>query len=140
VDDGFLMGVLHAFADVQEQFEPFAYAEGVIVAVGRDRHAGDVLHHEVRSTLGRGASVEHFCDSGVVHQRQSLPFGFEARNHFTGVHPGFDQLERDPAANRFFLLGQPDCAHTAFADFLQEAIATNQDAGSFTLPYGLGSL
>ena len=118
MDDGFLMRMLDAFADAHEQFQPFAGAEPVIVAVGRDRNAGDVLHDEVRRALRRGAGVEHLGDGGMVHQGQSLALGLEARDHFARVHAGFDQLERHAAADRLFLLGEPDFAHAAFADFL----------------------
>jgi len=36
--------------------------------------------------------------------------------HFGGTR--FDQLARNAAAHRLFLLGQPDLDHAAFADFL----------------------
>jgi hypothetical protein len=35
------------------------------------------------------------------------------------------------------LLGQPDLAHAAFSDFLQEAIAADHRPGSFTGVHGL---
>ena len=125
MDDGFLMRVLDAFADLHEELQPFARAEPVIVAVVRDRNTGDVLHDKVRRALGRRAGVEHFGDRGVVHQGQSLALGFEARNDFAGVHPGLDQLKSDTAANGFLLLGQPDLTHSAFSDFLQQAISAD---------------
>ena len=53
VDDGFLMCVLHSFADAHEKVQPFAGAEPVIIAVVGDRNAGHVLHDEVRRALGR---------------------------------------------------------------------------------------
>ena len=68
--------------------------------------------------------------AGMVHQGQSLALGLEARDHFAGVHPGFDQLERHAAAHGLLLLRQPDLAHAAFADFLQQVITANHGAGS----------
>ena len=125
VDDRLLVRVLHAFADVHEKLEPFAGAEPVIVAVGRDGHPGDVFHHEVRRALRRRAGIEHLGDGRVVHHGESLALRLEARDHFAGVHPGLDQLERDAAAHRFFLLRQPDLAHAAFPDSLEQVIAAN---------------
>ena len=68
VDDGFLVGVLNAFAHVQEEFESFRDGEAVLVAVDRDGCAGHVLHHEVGRAFGRGAGVEHAGDGGMVHE------------------------------------------------------------------------
>ncbi len=110
----------------------------MIVAVHRDGNTGDVLHHEIRHTLGRGAGVEHFGDGRMVHQGQGLPLGLEARQHVPGVHSGFDKLERDAAAYRFLLLREPNLAHAAFPNFLEKAIAANHRTGSFTGTHGLG--
>ena len=132
VDDGFLMRVLDAFTNMLEEFQSFTNTEFVIIAVCRDRNTRDVLHHEVRRSLGSGAGVEHFSDGGVVHQGQSLAFGLEAGDHFAAVQTGFDQFERDAPAHGLLLLGQPDLAHAALADFLQQVIAANNGRGSLT--------
>ena len=39
MDHAFLMGVLYALADADEQREPLAGAQAVTIAVRRDRHA-----------------------------------------------------------------------------------------------------
>ena len=88
------------------------------VAVLRDRHARDVLHHEVRPAVGRGAGVDDARDVRVVHQRQRLALGLEARDDVARVHAELDDLERDGAANGLGLLGQIDDAHAAFAEQL----------------------
>ena len=105
VDNRFLMRVLDSFADMHEQFQPIARIESVIVAVGRDGNAGDILHDEVRPSLRRGTRVEHLGDSWVVHQGQSLALGLEARHHLARVHARLDQLDGDAPANRLLLLG-----------------------------------
>ena len=71
-----------AFADVHEQFQPFASVESVLVAIVGNRDTGDVLHDEVRRALRRGAGIEHLGDGRMVHQSQSLALGFKARDHF----------------------------------------------------------
>jgi hypothetical protein len=63
-------------------------------------------------------------DTGTV----AKPADGFAREHLPSVHPGFDQLEGDAAAKRFFLLGQPDLTHAAFSDFLQQVIAAQHMA------------
>ncbi len=100
----------------------------MIIAVGCDRNARDVSHHEVRRALRRGAGIEHLGDGGVVHQGQGLALGFEARHHFARVQAGFDQLESDAPAHRLLLHGQPDFAHAAFTDFLEQMIVTDHSS------------
>ncbi len=42
-------------------------------------------------------AVQHLGDVWMVHQRQRLPFLFEALEHCLGIYAGFDELERDLA-------------------------------------------
>src|ERR1017187_8597441 len=55
MQDGFLVRMLHAFAHRNEQFQPLPHGQLVLVAIIRDGHAGDILHHEVGPALRRGA-------------------------------------------------------------------------------------
>jgi hypothetical protein len=48
------------------------------------------------------------------------------------LHPAFDQLKRDPAADRLFLLCQPALAHAPFSDPLQQVIPPAHDARAST--------
>jgi hypothetical protein len=130
VQDGFLVRMLYAIADQHKQLQPLARGQLVLVAIVRDWNAGHVLHDEVRAALWRGAGIEDFGDGRVVHERQRLPLGFEARHHFARVHTRLDQLDGDAAANRLFLLGQPHLAHAALADQLKEVIGTKDYAGA----------
>ena len=86
MDDRLLVRVLDAVAELDEQPEPLLGVQGVAVAVRVDRNPGHVLHDEVRPALGRASRVEHLGDGGVIHERQRLPLGFEARHHLLGVH------------------------------------------------------
>ena len=56
--------------------------------------------------------------------RQRLAFGFETGDDAFGVHAQLDDLERDAAAHRFLLLGHIDHAATAFADLLEQLVAS----------------
>ena len=49
-----------------------------------------------------------------------------------GVHAQLDDLERDAAADRFFLLGHVNDAAAAFADLLQQFVAADPVAGLFS--------
>jgi hypothetical protein len=61
----------------------------------------------------------------MIHQRQRLPFGLEARDHRLACHAGPDQLDRHRAMHRRGLLAAPDFGHAAFADFLQQPVRTD---------------
>ena len=66
VDDQVLVRVLHGRANGPEQLQSIDHREPVAIAVLIDRHALDVVHHEVgRSVLG-GAAVEQLGDVRVV--------------------------------------------------------------------------
>ena len=73
VDHGLLVSVLHAAAYLHKELQSLAYGEPMIVAVERDRHAGDILHYEIRQAFRGRAGVEHFGDGGMVHEREGLP-------------------------------------------------------------------
>jgi hypothetical protein len=64
----------------------------VLIAIGRDAHAVDVLHDEVRATRVRDTGVEHLRDARVLHQREHLTLGCEASENLPRVHAGLQQL------------------------------------------------
>src|SRR5229473_167745 len=110
-----LMGMLHTFADLDKEFHSLPGRHSMFVAVSSDRNARHVLHHKVRPPFWCGSRIEDLCDCRMIHQRQRLPLRLEARHHLTGVHPGFDHLERHAPSHRLTLLGQPHLSHASFA-------------------------
>src|SRR5262249_6197292 len=122
VDDALLVGVLDRLADRHEQFQALADRQTVVVAEAGDRYALDQLHHEVRPAVGRGTRVEYPGDVEVVHQGQGLALGLETGHDVFTVPAGLDDLQPDPAADGFFLLGQVDGPHAAVADLLEQAV------------------
>jgi hypothetical protein len=67
----------------------------------------------------------------MIHHRQRLPFRLKPRQHLLGVHAQLDDLERHAAAHRFLLLRHPHHAEAAFADLLQQFVASDAIAGFF---------
>ena len=67
----------------------------------------------------------------MVHHGERLTFGFEAGDDFACVHADFDDLQRDAAFHRLFLLGHIDDTETAFAQFLQQLVVADDRAGTF---------
>jgi hypothetical protein len=80
VDDALLVRVLDGLANLDEQSEPGRGAEVVLIAVVRDGNPAHQFHHEVGSPEFRRPGIEHLGDVGMVHQRQRLPLGLEARH------------------------------------------------------------
>ena len=63
--------------------------------------------------------------------RAILALRFEPRDDGLRVHSKLDYLEGDAPAHGFFLLGHVDDAAAAFADFLQQLIASHAIARRF---------
>ena len=81
MDDPLLVGVLHGFADVQEQLQSLFDHEAVFVAMLRDGQALDVLHHEVGPTARGQSRIVDAGHVGVFQQRQCLLLGLETVEH-----------------------------------------------------------
>ena len=120
MDDGFLVRVLHALAGLDEQLQPLADLQLLLVAILRDRQARHVLHDEVRLALGRDAGIEHLGDGRVIHDRERLPFRLKALHDRLVVHARLDQLQGHGPAHRCGLLGEPYLPHAAFAQSADE--------------------
>ncbi len=89
MDDPFLVGVLNGLADRREQFQPLVEVSSCcIVAKLRDRDPLDQFHHKVGPAGLSGTGVEYLGDVGMVHHRQSLPFGFKAGDDLPVSMPG----------------------------------------------------
>src|ERR1019366_10820574 len=66
MDDGFLVRMLYALADLNEQLQALAQSHPVLVAVRCDGNTGYVFHREVWPALRCGSRVEYFGDAGVI--------------------------------------------------------------------------
>src|SRR5580704_15926552 len=78
MDDGLLMCVLNAFANLDEERESVANRKFLRIAVFVDGGAVDVLHDEVGLALRSCASVKDFSDRGMVHHGKGLLFGLKS--------------------------------------------------------------
>ena len=78
VDDEPLVGVRDAVTDLQKERETIVEREIALRAVPIDRHAVDVLHHEIGPTLGGRAAVEQPRDVGVLQPGEKLPLAMES--------------------------------------------------------------
>ena len=137
VDDALLMGVLHGFADGQEELEALARIEAAIVAIFRDGDAVDVLHHEKWAPVRGDVGVEDAGDVGMVHHRERLPLIGEARQDMAAVHADLDHFEGHHAADGRGLFGAVNGAHAAFAQHaLDLIIAKVVGVGGTRLPGG----
>ena len=102
-------------------------SESVLVAVMCDGDALDEFHDEERPARFGDAGIQHAGDVRMVHQGQGLPLGLKTRQDLLGVHPRLDDLHGYEPFDRLRLLGHVHRAHAAFADFLDEFVATGDD-------------
>ncbi len=119
MDDSLLVGVLDRVADLDEQPQALFRRETAFVAVPRVRLPPHELHREVGPALFRRPRLVDLRDARVLHHRERLPLGVEARDHFLRIHSGLNHLERHLAPHRLGLLCQPDHAAAALAESLQ---------------------
>ena len=133
MDDALVVGVLHRLTDRYEQFQPFLGRQSSLVAESVQRQTVDQFHDEERLAGRRKPAVEDASNVRVVHHGQGLPLLLEARQHGLAVHASLDQLQRHLALDRLGLLGDPDFAHAALADLLDEAVAAGDDHAGLDL-------
>ena len=136
VNDSLLMGVLNRLAHRNQQLEAFLRRETIAITKDRDRDTCDEVHDEVWAARFGGARVEDPGDILMVHECQRLALGLEAGDHLVGIHPWFDDLERDFAAYRTLLHPAIDDAHAPFADFLDKPVASDVRAETSDHPVG----
>ncbi len=110
--------MLDRLADLGEQCQTSAGREGMLVAIFGDLETLHQLHHKIRPPIPGCARIEDVSDVRMFHQRQRLSFGLKACNYAFGVHPRFNDLERDAPADRLFLFCDENPPATSFSDLL----------------------
>ena len=131
VDDALLVRVLHRLANLDEQVEPLPGGELVPLAVVGDLDPAHQFHHEVGpSRVGR-PGIENLRDVRMIHHRQRLTLGLEARDDRVGFQAQLNDLQRHPAFDRLRLLSHVNDTAAALADFLEQLVATNAVAFPF---------
>jgi len=65
-------------ADENEQVQPFAGGQLLLITIFGDFDPAYQFHHEVGPAIFGSASIENLRDVRMVHHRQRLTFGFEA--------------------------------------------------------------
>jgi hypothetical protein len=129
VDDAFLVRMLHALADADEQREALVARQRVAAAIVGNRDAFDILHRDEGVAFRRGAGVEDLCDGRVLHLRQGLALDFEPGQRERTGDLLADQLEGNVAMDRRRLLGQVNLAHATFAKGPADPVRTELHAG-----------
>jgi hypothetical protein len=121
MDDEALVGVLHRCGNAVEKREPRAQREPVARDVLEQRHAVDVLHHDVRLAVVGLAAVEQMRDVGMVELRQDLALLAQAALPVLG-RKAADQLDRDALLEAAVgAFGKQHRTHAAGAEFAQHA-------------------
>ena len=131
MDHALLMRMLNGSADVNKQLQTPLCLDIISVAIVCDGRALDQFHGKVRPASFGRTGFEYLGDVGMIHHRQGLTFGLEAGDDPFGIHTEFDDLDRHPAANGFFLFSHIDGAKAAFAYQFKQLVRPNDRAGTF---------
>ena len=130
MDDALLVRVLHGLADGDEQLQPAAERQSLLVAEPGDRLALDQLHDEVGPARVGRPGIEHPGDVRVIHQRQGLLLGLEAGDDLCESMPGLISFSADGALDRLGLLGEEHGSHAPLADGPHQCVRTDDAAGA----------
>ena len=126
------MRVLHRRADLPEQLQPRGGIEPARLAVLHDGLALDVLHGEVRQTVGRRPAVEEAGDVRVLEAGEDLTLVAEAADDGIGVHAAFEDLDGDALLVRVVAAdGQIDRPHAATSQLATQTIRPDPGACCF---------
>ncbi len=112
----------------KQQREASVESELTIGTIARDRHAVDILHHEVGKSGRRGAAIEEASDVRVIQPREELALLLKA---FLRMEEGLRQhLERHLLGERAVAsLGQIHGAHSTVAEQTNQTVWADLAAG-----------
>ncbi len=126
MDDQALVGVLHRPAEQQEELQALRRVELPQLGILAERHPFHVFHDEVGEAVGGGAAIEQARDVRMVEPGEDLPLGAEAPHDRLGVHPAFQDLERDTFVERVVVAHREiNRAHAALAELAHEAVGAD---------------
>src|SRR5262245_46192195 len=126
MDDEVTVRGLYGRAHHAKQPQACGDAQSMLVAVGVDGLAFDILQYQVRNAVDGGAAVEQACDVRVIQRGQNLPLGAQARLYLPRQHAATDELDGDLLLVLLIgALAQVDLAHPALAQHAQHLVGAN---------------
>jgi hypothetical protein len=125
MDDSFLVRMLHCVANTHKQFKSLSHSQAILITKIGDFYPAAQFHDEVRPACFGGARIENSRDIGMVHQGQSLSLYLEPCDYRFSVHPRFNDLQGDTAANWSFLVGHINDPATPFSNLLKQLVRTD---------------
>jgi hypothetical protein len=131
MDHAFAMRMLHSAANLDKQRQPFRQGRAAPVACDGDGKTIQVLHYEVGTALGGCARIVQSGDIRVLHERQSLAFGFETPQDRSAFQTRLQHLQSHFAVHRIRLYREVDDAHAAFTDLANDFVIAECVAGLY---------
>ncbi|MCH2134539.1 MAG: hypothetical protein MK116_12405 [Phycisphaerales bacterium] len=124
--DATLVGMLNGTADLDEELQPLFRIEFVLIAIGQQLLALDVLHGEPGPTSIGGAGFEDLGDARMIHARQGLALGLETSEGIAGIKAGLDDLEGHPSLDGHGLFREVHGTHSADAKAISNGEVGNR--------------
>src|SRR5437773_2276256 len=122
------MRVLNRAANLNEKAEPLFCRERILITVVRDLHSFDQFHDEVRAAGFGRTRVENLRNIRMVHHRQRLAFSLKSSDNTVGIHPRFNNLERDSSVDGLLLFSHENDAASSLTNLLQQFVAADSIA------------
>ena len=122
MNDGFLVGVLDGFTDLNEEAQTIGKRQLSLVAILGDGKALNVFHDEVGLSAESGAGIENLGNAGMIHDGKRLAFRLEALKSDGVEHAGANELQGDLTANGRGLFGKPHLTHATFTKNFEQAV------------------
>ena len=120
--DTALMRVMDRAAHRDEQRHARVDRQSMLVAIGRQRQAVEVVHREERAAVLGAARFEDARDAGMIELRQHLALGLEALQQVLGRRRRRHDLERHATTHGFALLREVDDAEATAAQFAHDLV------------------
>src|SRR5690606_37555581 len=127
--DQMAMGMGDRAANLDEQPQPIAATEPMLVAIPIDRRALDMFHGQPRSAGGVDSAVQVARDARIRQAREDAAFEQEALDQVFRSGAARHPLERRTLANAGMVaFGEENLGHAAAADAFDDRPVTDFDA------------
>ena len=127
MNDQLLMRVLQRGRNLEDETHAVAHRE--LARVGRERHAVDQLHHQVRQAIVGRAAIEQADDAAVIERGEQLALVAQPGDQQRRCRDRPQDLDRDIAdVLGVIARGAVDGAHPALADHRYKPVRSDPRA------------
>jgi hypothetical protein len=121
VDDKMPVGVLDGLADIEKKLDTAGQRKLMVVAVGIDGDAVDVVHDDITQAALSDAQVEQPDDAWMLKRCEQFSFALQFRIRCGGKEMRMQNLDGDLLGELFHSFAEIDDAHSSHAEKARDA-------------------